>query len=104
MTGDRVWRMPLWQHYTDKIKKSTLADLNNISSTPGNLTPPEASLYLFIYMGMYNVYLLPITPMFFKSCSVVSSAGLPEPPFLAGAGAVFLVRLRLLLLLLLTGL
>ena len=26
-------------------------------------------------------------------------AGLPEPPFLAGAGAVFLVQLRLLLLL-----
>ena len=31
-------------------------------------------------------------------------AGLPELPFLAGARAVFLVRLRLLLLLLLTGL
>lgn len=35
LTGDRVWRMPLWRHYTDKIKKSTLADLNNISLTPG---------------------------------------------------------------------
>ena len=31
-------------------------------------------------------------------------SGLPEPPFLAGAGAVFLDRLRLLLLFLLKGL
>jgi len=35
LTGDRVWRMPLWQHYTDKMKKSPLADLNNVSSSPG---------------------------------------------------------------------
>jgi len=34
-TGDRVWRMPLWQSYKDKMKKSPLADLNNISLTPG---------------------------------------------------------------------
>ncbi|XP_023344234.1 cytosol aminopeptidase [Eurytemora carolleeae] len=34
-TGDRVWRMPLWQHYTQQMKKSPLADLNNISLTPG---------------------------------------------------------------------
>jgi len=34
-TGDRVWRMPLWQHYTNQMKKSPLADLNNISLTPG---------------------------------------------------------------------
>ena len=36
---------------------------------------------------------------------MVLDPGLPEPPFLAGAGAVFLVRLqlRLRLLLLLTG-
>merc|ERR1719411_1873908 len=35
LAGDRVWRMPLWQHYSDKMKKSALADLNNISLTPG---------------------------------------------------------------------
>merc|ERR1712115_680128 len=34
-TGDRVWRMPLWQSYKDKMKNSPLADLNNISLTPG---------------------------------------------------------------------
>ena len=30
VTGDRVWRMPLYNHYTKAIKKSDLADLNNI--------------------------------------------------------------------------
>ena len=35
-----------------------------------------------------------------RFCLLIVS-GLPEPPFLAGAEAVFLVRLRLLLLLLL---
>ena len=29
------FRMPLWQHYTQQMKKSPLADLNNISLTPG---------------------------------------------------------------------
>ena len=36
VSGDRVWRMPLWKSYNDKMKKSPLADLNNISLTPGN--------------------------------------------------------------------
>jgi len=35
ITGDRVWRMPLWEHYTDKMNKAPLADLNNISSGGG---------------------------------------------------------------------
>lgn len=34
-TGDRVWRMPLWKTYANKMKNSPLADLNNISLTPG---------------------------------------------------------------------
>ena len=47
---------------------------------------------------LFFIFFLPIF-----TCTVL--AGLPEPPFLAGAGAVFLVRLqlRLRLLLLLTG-
>lgn len=32
--GDRVWRMPLWKYYSDQIKRSRLADLNNISGKP----------------------------------------------------------------------
>lgn len=31
-TGDRVWRMPLFQHYTKQMTDSQLADLNNISN------------------------------------------------------------------------
>uniref|UniRef100_A0A8D0GQD6 Cytosol aminopeptidase n=1 Tax=Sphenodon punctatus TaxID=8508 RepID=A0A8D0GQD6_SPHPU len=30
LTGDRVWRMPLFEHYTKQITDSPLADVNNI--------------------------------------------------------------------------
>ncbi|XP_043918123.1 cytosol aminopeptidase isoform X2 [Protopterus annectens] len=30
VTGDRVWRMPLFQHYTKQVAESQLADLNNV--------------------------------------------------------------------------
>ena len=30
MTGDRVWRMPLFQHYSKQVTESKLADVNNI--------------------------------------------------------------------------
>ena len=30
VTGDRVWRMPLFKYYTSLMTKSALADLNNI--------------------------------------------------------------------------
>lgn len=31
-SGDRVWRMPLWKMFTEQMKESGVADLNNISS------------------------------------------------------------------------
>ncbi|XP_077992292.1 cytosol aminopeptidase-like [Glandiceps talaboti] len=31
-TGDRLWRMPLFQHYTEQVTKSQLADVNNIGT------------------------------------------------------------------------
>ncbi|XP_030750222.1 cytosol aminopeptidase-like isoform X2 [Sitophilus oryzae] len=34
-TGDRVWRMPLWKHYTKKISENAAYDLNNISKGRG---------------------------------------------------------------------
>ncbi|XP_033324821.2 cytosol aminopeptidase [Megalopta genalis] len=34
VTGDRVWRMPLWKHFTDDMtKKVKSADINNIAKT-----------------------------------------------------------------------
>ncbi|KAL6262665.1 hypothetical protein P5V15_005458 [Pogonomyrmex californicus] len=36
ITGDRVWRFPLWQHFTDEvIKKVKGADINNIAKCKG---------------------------------------------------------------------
>ncbi|XP_033756082.1 cytosol aminopeptidase-like [Pecten maximus] len=32
LTGDRMWRMPLFNHYTKQVTKSDLADVNNIGS------------------------------------------------------------------------
>ncbi|XP_076240163.1 cytosol aminopeptidase isoform X2 [Calliopsis andreniformis] len=35
-TGDRVWRLPLWQHFTDEMtKKIKSADINNTAKTKG---------------------------------------------------------------------
>ncbi|OQV25221.1 Cytosol aminopeptidase [Hypsibius exemplaris] len=34
-TGDRVWRMPLFQHYADEMTDSLLADLNNVGKYAG---------------------------------------------------------------------
>ena len=45
-TGDRVWRMPLWQHYTDKMKVSQLADLNNAPVGGGGACTAAAFLRL----------------------------------------------------------
>ncbi|KAL6446421.1 hypothetical protein ACFW04_001178 [Cataglyphis niger] len=36
ITGDRVWRFPLWQHFTDEVtKKVKAADINNIAKCKG---------------------------------------------------------------------
>ncbi|KAG7200871.1 hypothetical protein KM043_003234 [Ampulex compressa] len=35
-SGDRVWRLPLWKHFTDEVtKKVKAADLNNIAKVKG---------------------------------------------------------------------
>ncbi|XP_024887625.1 cytosol aminopeptidase-like [Temnothorax curvispinosus] len=36
VTGDRVWRFPLWQHFTDEVtKKVKGADINNLAKCKG---------------------------------------------------------------------
>ncbi|XP_062864778.1 cytosol aminopeptidase isoform X2 [Trichomycterus rosablanca] len=49
-TGDRVWRMPLFQHYTKQVTESALADLNNVGkySRSGGACTAAAFLKEFV--------------------------------------------------------
>ncbi|KAK1792586.1 hypothetical protein P4O66_012524 [Electrophorus voltai] len=46
ITGDRVWRMPLFQHYTRQVTESALADLNNIGKYSGSAGACTAAAFL----------------------------------------------------------
>lgn len=50
VTGDRVWRMPLYQHYTRQVTESQLADLNNVGkySRSGGACTAAAFLKEFV--------------------------------------------------------
>ncbi|XP_030643908.1 cytosol aminopeptidase [Chanos chanos] len=50
VTGDRVWRMPLFQHYTKQVTECALADLNNIGkySRSGGACTAAAFLKEFV--------------------------------------------------------
>ncbi|KAG7313989.1 hypothetical protein KOW79_022485 [Hemibagrus wyckioides] len=50
VTGDRVWRMPLFQHYTRQVTESALADVNNIGkySRSGGACTAAAFLREFV--------------------------------------------------------
>ncbi|KAF0037231.1 cytosol aminopeptidase [Scophthalmus maximus] len=50
VTGDRVWRMPLFQHYTRQVTDSQLADLNNVGkySRSGGACTAAAFLREFV--------------------------------------------------------
>ncbi|XP_029003579.1 cytosol aminopeptidase [Betta splendens] len=50
VTGDRVWRMPLFEHYTKQVTDSQLADLNNIGkySRSGGACTAAAFLRQFV--------------------------------------------------------
>lgn len=50
VTGDRVWRMPLFEHYTKQVTESALADLNNIGkySRSGGACTAAAFLKEFV--------------------------------------------------------
>ena len=47
MSGHRMWRLPLWRHYTDKVKKTPLADLNNAPVGGGGACTAAAFLREF---------------------------------------------------------
>lgn len=46
MTGDRVWRMPIFQVYMDQIKPSLLADINNVGMDGGKAGACTAAMFL----------------------------------------------------------
>ncbi|KAG7485485.1 cytosol aminopeptidase [Solea senegalensis] len=50
VTGDRVWRMPLFQHYTKQVTECQLADLNNVGkySRSGGACTAAAFLREFV--------------------------------------------------------
>uniref|UniRef100_A0AAZ3P723 Cytosol aminopeptidase domain-containing protein n=1 Tax=Oncorhynchus tshawytscha TaxID=74940 RepID=A0AAZ3P723_ONCTS len=50
VTGDRVWRMPLFQHYTRQVTDCQLADLNNVGkySRSGGACTAAAFLREFV--------------------------------------------------------
>jgi len=49
VSGDRVWRMPLFKHYTKKMQDaSPLADLNNTAGRPGGACNAAAFLKEFV--------------------------------------------------------
>ncbi|KAG9479687.1 cytosol aminopeptidase [Eleutherodactylus coqui] len=50
VTGDRVWRMPVFEHYTKQVTESALADLNNVGkdSRSGGACTAAAFLKEFV--------------------------------------------------------
>ncbi|XP_053560085.1 cytosol aminopeptidase [Bombina bombina] len=50
VTGDRVWRMPLFEHYTKQVTESAIADLNNVGkySRSGGACTAAAFLKEFV--------------------------------------------------------
>lgn len=46
MTGDRVWRMPIFQLYMDQIKPSLLADINNVGMNGSQAGACTAAMFL----------------------------------------------------------
>ncbi|XP_066990909.2 cytosol aminopeptidase [Anabrus simplex] len=51
-TGDRVWRMPLWQHFTNQVADYPSADLNNVGKAKvGGSCTAAAFLKEFVPKG-----------------------------------------------------
>lgn len=62
-SGDRVWRMPLYSHYSNKMK-SDYADLNNIAKANSGGGPCNAAAFLKV-KGFLEDDLASIAVIFF---------------------------------------
>ncbi|CAO1322192.1 unnamed protein product [Diamesa hyperborea] len=61
-TGDRVWRLPLWNYFSDQIKSSPTVDIQNIGRGHGGDTCKSAALLRefvpcgdWLHMDTFNV-------------------------------------------------
>ncbi|XP_046385180.1 cytosol aminopeptidase-like isoform X2 [Ischnura elegans] len=74
LTGDRVWRFPLWKHYTKEISDISGADLNNLGKgTGGGSCTAAAFLKEFVARGDW---------MHLDIAGVMSSTG-ESPPYIS---------------------
>lgn len=74
-TGDRVWRMPLFKHYTNKVTDSTSVDIKNYGLRPNSGDPCRAAAFLqeFVPCGEW---------IHIDNFGVGISDGVTDPPYL----------------------
>ena len=48
-TGDRLWRMPLWNHFSRQVTESHLADINNVGKHGRSAGACTAAAFLKVY-------------------------------------------------------
>ena len=51
VTGDRMWRMPLFKYYTKQMVKADLADLNNLGKKAREGGSCTAAAFLQVRFG-----------------------------------------------------
>lgn len=75
-TGDRVWRMPLFSHYTTKMTNSTSFDIKNFGRLPGSGDPCRCAAFLseFVPCGEW---------LHMDNFGVLFSDGVTDPPYLS---------------------
>lgn len=73
-TGDRVWRMPLFNHYTKKMTCSSSVDTKNYGRYPWGGDPCRAAAFLreFVPCGEW---------LHIDNFSVMCSDGISDPPY-----------------------
>ncbi|KAL0275738.1 UNVERIFIED_CONTAM: hypothetical protein PYX00_003509 [Menopon gallinae] len=75
-TGDRVWRMPLFSHYTTKMTTSSSFDIKNYGRLPGSGEPCRCAAFLseFVPCGEW---------LHMDNFGVLVSDGITDPPYLS---------------------
>lgn len=69
-TGDRMWRMPLFKHYTEQVTKSKLADINNIGNAGRSGGSCTAAAFLREFVSNKNWLHLDIAGVVMKKSEI----------------------------------